>query len=481
MYEVVNVVKRFLTFCLLVVLIMLGLELIFGSPHAHAATISGTPLGPNPLGVNVSPRQPDNQVVNARIHAQLQVLGPVSIRYGGGTLGDSYFWNVNKDTYDCAEQWTSDPSRSCARNDTLNLSTVEAYAKPIGGTVMPIVNYGSGTPALAASMVTASNGAPSVELGNEPYGCDSIINELTLPPTNDTGFQHGVPADCPYTLYGGVGPGLVKMGQSFLTYAPGFINAIKTASPGMKVEFPYAISPAGNSGYVWNDTVMPALKNYDGLVVLWYPAYSRPLLSDAAALNSVRHVPGLAAAIRGDIAKYHPGIPWQIGETNDSNTNNVLTCRPAGSVFAAVNALAWLYQGASNVNWWDETDPVNAAGSCSKPDFAMFDSTGVPQPPYWGYVLASKLAQPHAVLSSIHTASDYYLEYHAQLRGGHQAVAYVNLSTKAAKMKMYPWANANLPTFRTNGHGVQETHTQQVALVKHGVTVGAESIVVFTR
>jgi hypothetical protein len=330
-------------------------------------------------------------------------------------------------------------------------------------------------------MAKAATGSTSVELGNEPYGCDSIINELTKPPVNDTGFEHGQPANCPYTLYGSVGAGLVKMGQSFLAYAPGFINAIKAAHPGIKVEFPYAISPPGNSGYAWNDYVMPRLKNYDGLVVLWYPAYSRPLLSDAAALNSVRHIPSLAAAIRGNISQYRPGIPWQIGETNDSNNNNQLTCRPAGSVYSAANALMWLSQGASNVNWWDETDPVNSNGSCSKLDFAMFDSTGFPQPPYWGYVLASKLAQPHAQLSAIHTSSDYYLEYHAQLRGGHQAVAYINLSTKATNMKMYPWAKANLPTFRTNGHGVQVTHTQQAALVKHGVTVGAESIVVFTR
>lgn len=432
---------------------------------SRAATSPGVTLSANPLGVNVSPRQPADPVLNNKIGAQLKALGPVSIRYGGGTLGDAYFWDVNRDTYDCAEQWTSDPARSCSRADLLTLRAIEGYARSIGATVMPIANYGSGTTVLAASMAAASTGSASIELGNEPYGCDSIINELTMPPTNDTGYNHGTKPNCPYNLYGSTAAGLVKMGQSFLFYAPGFINSIKAAAPGMKVEFPYAISPAGNSGYVWNDTVMPALKNYDGLVVLWYPEYGASGQTDAAALNSIRYVPGAAAKIKKDIAKYAPGKPWEIGETNDTNANNVLTCRPAGSVFAAADALSWLAQGASNVNWWDETDPVNANGHCLKPDFAMFDSTGVAQPPYWGYLMASELAQPHAKLSVVPTASNYYLEYHASLTSGHQAVAYVNLSTKAVKMRGPGFPKANLPTFRTNGHGVQETHTKTPATV----------------
>ncbi len=460
-------------------LLALALAFILGNffaTPAHAATPPGVTLSAHPLGVNVSPRQTDDPSVNAQINAQLKALGPVEIRYGGGTLGDAYFWDVNRDTYDCAEQWTSDPNRSCARDDTLNLSTINAYAKSIGADVMPIANYGSGTTGLAGSMAKASTSSSTMELGNEPYGCGSIINELTKAPTNDTGYEHGVKANCPYTLYGSTANGLAKMGESFLYYAPGFISAMKAAHPGLKVEFPYAISPPGNKGYVWNDTVMPKLKNYDGIVVLYYPSYGQPQQSDATSLNALRRVPGAAAAIRADIKKYAPGKPWQIGETNDTNANNVLTCRPAGSVFAAADALSWLAQGAGNVNWWDESDPVNANGHCTHLDFAMFDSTGIAQPPYWGYLLASKLAQPGARLSTVKTASSYYLEFHSQLKSGHQAVAYVNLSAKAAKMKGPGFPKANLPTFRTNGHGVQETHTKTPATV----TVPAFGIVVYT-
>lgn len=466
-----------------VLVLAAGLAYLVIATPAHAAAYAGTPLSGTPLGVDTSPRMTPDPAVNARMNGYLKALGPVNIRSGGGTLGDAWFWQDNKDTYNCAEQYTSDDNRSCAHKDTLDLQGTMDNARSMGATVMPIANYGSGTPAQAGAMASYLKAnypgtAPSIELGNEPYGCSSIINELTGPPMNDTGYQHGVPTNCPYTLYGSV-PGIEKMGQSFLYSAPAFINAIKAADPGVKVELPYAISPPGNSGYGWNHTVMPALRNYDGLVVLWYPSYDTHILSDAAALNAIRHIPSLAASIKSDIAAYAPGKPWQIGETNDTNSINVAVCRPVGAVFAAGDALSWLAQGASNVNWWWETDNNNSNGHCVNNDFAMFDGTGTPQPPYTGYLLASKLAQPHAVLQQVPTGNEYLLEFHAQLRGGHQSVAYINLSPTATyKVKGYPLNKGNLPTYRySNARPViTTTHTITPAVV----TAAPDSVTVFT-
>ena len=443
---------------------------------AHAAGPAGVALSAHPLGVNVSPRQPNDPVVTGKIDHWLSTLGPVSIRYGGGTLGDAYFYDVNRDTYDCTEQYTADPSRSCSRGDTLNLSDVEAEASAIGADVMPIANYGSGTTGLAGGMAKAAVGSSSIELGNEPYGCGSIINELTKPPTSDTGYEHGVYSTCPYLIYGSTAAGLKAMGQSFLTYAPGFINAIKASHPGIKVEFPYAISPAGNSGYVWNDTVMPVLKNYDGLVVLWYPAYGAPNQSDTASLNALRFIPGAAAKIRADVAKYAPGKPWQIGETNDTNANNVLTCRPAGAVFAAGDALGWLSQGASNVNWWDETDPVNG-NTCVNPDFAMFSSNGTPQAPYFGYWMAARLAQPHAELFKL-VDTGYQQEYQSYLAHGHRAYAYVNESMTASHVFTAP-STAAYTQYAISVHSdhVLTSHPHGLKSIK----IPAGTVIVLTR
>jgi hypothetical protein len=58
----------------------------------------------------------------------------------------------------------------------------------------------------------------------------------------------------------------------------------------------------------------------------------------------------------------------------------------------------------------------------------MFDLTGYPLPPYQGFLLASKLAQPHANLSIVSTGNDNVLAFHATLSDGRQAAAFVNIN-----------------------------------------------------
>lgn len=448
--------------------------------RAHAATLPVARLSASPLGVNVSPRVNISAAAQARVNAQLKVLGPVAVRYGGGTLADTYFWSVNKDTYDCADKYTPDPSRSCARQDSLSLPGEAANP---GVNIMPIINYGSSTAQYAAAWAKTfkAEHVTSVELSNEPYGCGSDIYELTMPPVVSANYQRGVPSTCPYTLYGSVAAGITKMGQSYNVHAPAFVSALKAADPGLRVQFAYAISPPGNSGYAWNRTVMasPAFKSsYAGLVVLWYPHYSVPVVSDRATMGSLAGIPAAAGRIKADIARYAPGKSWQIGETNISNLNNTTTCRPAGAVFAAGAALSWLAQGASNVNWWDETDPVNSGGHCIKNDFAMFDNTGVAQPPYWGYLLASKLAVPGAILRQLGGTSSI-LVFQSKTVTRHTVYAYINLSTTAVQVVADPFKGLRAQTWG---------YFAKVPKVKTAITVQpktaklpAESITVFAR
>jgi hypothetical protein len=98
------------------------------------------------------------------------------------------------------------------------------------------------------------------------------------------------------------------------------------------------------------------------------------------------------------------------------------------AVFAAGSALSWLAEGARNVNWWGESDGNNSYGHCRNRDFSMFDLTGYPLPPYPGFLLASKLAQPHAFLSIIDTGNSHVLAFHATLTDGSQADAFINIS-----------------------------------------------------
>jgi hypothetical protein len=98
------------------------------------------------------------------------------------------------------------------------------------------------------------------------------------------------------------------------------------------------------------------------------------------------------------------------------------------AVFAAGSALSWLAEGARNVNWWGESDGNNSYGHCRNRDFSMFDLTGYPLPPYPGFLLASKLAQPHAFLSSIDTGNSHVLAFRSTLTDGRQADAFINIS-----------------------------------------------------
>jgi hypothetical protein len=244
----------------------------------------------------------------------------------------------------------------------------------------------------------------------------------------DTSYQPNDPAHCPYTQAGGGPAGLKWFADSYIAHAPAFIQAVRRADPSAKVVLPYGISPPG-TGYVWNDKVMPALKgSYDGISMTWYPIRTGTSPSTQTELSFLNQIPSLAAGIKADLRRYAPNAFWMIEETNVSNQPTIQVCRPVTAVFAAGAALAWLAQGASSIDWWTASTGNNTYGHCKYPDFAMFDRTGYPQPPFKGFLLASKLAQPHAVLSILNTRNSHVLGYLATLPNGHHAEALINIS-----------------------------------------------------
>jgi len=302
---------------------------------------------------------------------------------------------------------------------------------------MVTINYGTGTPALAgawlASIRADNDPVSAVEIGNEPYGCSSPDKEITVGPVWDTSYEPNVPSDCPYQQYGGGSPGIRQFARSFIAHAPAFIRAVHEADPSAKIVLPYAISPPGDGGHVWNHAIMAALQGYQGVNVLWYPSHSWDNPSSQTALSWLTQIPARAAAIKADLRAYAPKAFWMIGEENIANHPTWAVCTPMSAVFAAASALAWLAEGARNVNWWGESDGNNSYGHCSHRDFSMLDLTGFPLPPYNGFLLASKLAQPHAVLSIINTGNSHVLAYHSTLSDGRQAEAFINISAGSSE------------------------------------------------
>jgi hypothetical protein len=184
---------------------------------------------------------------------------------------------------------------------------------------------------------------------------------------------------------------------------------------------------------MWNHAVMAALHGYQGINVLWYPSHSWDNPSSQTVLSWLTQIPARAAAIKDDLRQYAPKAFWMIGENNIANHPTWAVCTPTSAVFAAASALAWLAEGARNVNWWGESDGNNSYGRCRNRDFSMFDLTGYPLPPYSGFLLASKLAQPHAVLSIINTGNSHVLAYHSTLSDGRQAEAFMNISAGSSE------------------------------------------------
>lgn len=420
--------------------------------------------------------------------AAIEALGATSFRYGGGTFSDTYDWRISRDTYNDLEQGrqSNDFTGPGSQHDALDFSAYAAEARVIGASGMVTVNYGSGTPGMAGEWAAdiAKTRAPvhDVEVGNEPYGCGSVDFPITRPPVSDAGYEPNDPAACPYAVYGSAVAGLRKFAESYLAHAPAFISAVRAADPALNIVLPYAISPPGDGGYVWNDAVMPTLRGYAGIDALWYPTrVPGDEYPPQTVLSWLKDIPARAAAIKADIARYAPGRFWMLGEDGISNHRTYDVCQPVAAVFAAGSALSWLAEGARYVDWWKASDSDNAGGQCKNPDYAMFDRTGVPQPPYDGFLLASKLAQPGAVLSAAKSGNGNVLAFHASLRHGHQGAALVNLSATSKQTATAPCVGSGTVTLLQYSAGHPRITQSRVTAQQQTVTVPPDSVTVFVR
>ncbi len=136
--------------------------------------------------------------------------------------------------------------------------------------------------------------------------------------------------------------------------------------------------------------------------------------------------------MRSELNTFDPEASVVIGETAVSNRETTTTCTPIGAVFAAGDALSWLAAGAESVDWWYMNDGGNSTPSCVAPGSGFFTSSSPPTPetPYYGYLLASVLAQPNAALERVVTSdSSDVLAFRSALPTGKHAVAFININT----------------------------------------------------
>ncbi len=452
------------------------------------------------------------------IQPLLKAAGIGLLRYGGGSYADYYDWQTNSNIqnclpYDTTASFAVTPT-GCASGDSLGFDQFSAQARAIGADSFVTVNYGSGTPAEAAAWVTHARTTPGDrvarwEVGNETYGCWEVNNWLAGPPENYAGYSPNTYSDvngvyenptCPQVTQGNAA-GTQTLATSYAVNALPFLRAMKQADPAARIGVPWAFGSGVAGAQVpdsteWNDTVLRT----DGRAVSFVDAHYYPFFfagatggsnpTDQQVLQSLMSVPSLYQGIRSELDRYAPQAGVVVGETGVSNNETTTVCTPAGALFAAGDVLSWLAAGARSVDWWDMNNYGNTGSACTGPDYGMFTSGSPPAPetPYYGYLLASMLAQPGARLATLATSDPAdVLAYQALLPGGKRAVALLNTNASTAETLTFHPARpltgeVHTWTYSAAGQNATSSAITQASLgsgaLAHGITLAAESMMI---
>jgi hypothetical protein len=471
-------------------------------------------LSAAPLGVNVGPWD-HAYAASTSADGGVNVLQPLlkaagidQFRYGGGSYADFYDWQTNTNIGECLpNDTTASFTSGCAWNADLDFAQFSRQAREIGAESFVTVNYGSGTPALAAAWVASATRMPGEgvalwEVGNEAYGCWEVDNELSGPPTHYQGYKPPAPTSnatsnptCPQTTEGNAA-GTQTLATSYAANAQRFIRAMKATDPAAKIGIPWAFNGSVAGAAVpdnseWNNTVLSA----DGKYVSFVDAHYYPFgfsggtgghnPTDEQVLQALWQIPALYGSIRSELNAYDPSASVVVGETGVSNDETTTVCTPVGALFAAGDVLSWLAAGAESVDWWAMNNYGNTTTHCVKPDYGLFTSSSPPaiQTPYYGYLLASVLARPYARLGTLDTSAPAsVLAFQSLLSDGKHAVAFINTDTQSARTMTFHPSTTLSGTLRTWSYGAGKptvvTGTMPAASVANGITLPAESITV---
>ena len=282
--------------------VLLGAALLAAAPAlpanaatAATATINATAgLGTIPAGaIGLDTAVYDGDMNDAAIPPLLKAAGIDALRYPGGSYSDIYNWQT---------QTAVDGGYVAPNTSFANFMTTAnaAAAKPI-----ITVNYGTGTPSLAAAWVTAaaSDSVGYWEVGNEVYGngtyganwetdahCETSLNG----PAVTVGSEPSQTYDCGPTQYA------ANVAQ--------FESAMHAANPNAKVcavvttpgFWPDGVT---NSEYPqsWNQTVLTALGSQTQCVIVhYYPGGS----TTAGMLTDPSDIAGIVSTLHSEISQY---------------------------------------------------------------------------------------------------------------------------------------------------------------------------------
>ena len=429
----------------------------------------------------------DGYMNDTPIPGLLKAAGFDALRFPGGSYSDIYNWQTNT-----AQGGYVAPGNS--------FSSFMTTAKSASAEPVITVNYGTGTPALAAAWVSSalsnSDGVKYWEVGNEVYGNGTYGANWEADSHCDTS-----PSGGPVTI-GSEPSQTYNCGPA--TYAANvaqYISAMHAASPNAKVcavlttpgFWPDGVTNAQTSPQPWNQTVLTALgSSLQCVIVHYYPGGS----SAAGMLTDPSDIAGIVAALRSQITQYAgisnaASIPVMVTETNSTID---MDTQP-GALFTADMYMTWLENGATNVDYWNEH---NGAGTISTVngvtdygDQGMLSnassSSGSTEPaaetpfaPYYGVEMLSKLGSPGDQLVTSTSASALVRVHAVRSAGGSLNVLIDNedpgnsYTVSLAYNGFTPNGSPTVYTFANNANSITST-TQSSA---SSVTVPPYSLTV---
>jgi len=359
----------------------------------------------------------DSDMNDTAIGPLLKAAGVDALRYPGGSYSDIY----NFQTQTAVEGGFVAPNSGFSNF----MGTVNAAgAQPI-----ITVNYGTGTPSLAAAWVTAaaSDNVNFWEVGNEVYGdgtyganweansrCKTSLNG----PAVTIGSEPSQTFNC----------GPAEYAADVLSYESAMHAANANAKVCAIVTTPgFWPDNVTNSEYPqsWNQTVLTALGSQTQCVVVhYYPGGS----TAAGMLTDPSDISGIVSTLHSEISQFakisNPAsVPIIVTETNSTID---MDTQPA-ALFGADMYMTWLENGVTNVDWWNEHNgagtPSTVNGAQDYGDQGIFSNnsngSGVTEPavdtpfaPYYGLEMLSKLAAPGAAMVTS-TSSQALVKVHA--------------------------------------------------------------------
>jgi Cellulose binding domain len=384
-----------------------------------SVTVSATAgLGTVPahaIGLNTAVY--DGDMNDAAIPPLLKAAGIDALRYPGGSYSDIYNWQ----TQTAAGGGYVAPNTSFAGFMTT--------ANAAGAQPVITVNYGTGTPSLAAAWVqaAASDSVGYWEVGNEVYGngtyganweadahCETSLNG---PPVT-IGSEPSQTYDCGPSQYA----------ANVASYESA-IHAVNANAKVCAILTTPGFWPDGvtNSEYPqsWNQTVLTALGSQTQCVVVhYYPGGS----ATAGMLTDPSDIAGIVSTLHSEISQYAgisnaASVPVLVTETNSSID---MDTQPA-ALFAADMYMTWLENGVATVDWWNEHNGEGTVstvdGATDYGDQGVFsnnsNSGGTTEPavdtpfaPYYGIEMLSRLAAPGDTMVTA-TTSQSLLKVHA--------------------------------------------------------------------